>query len=31
MILMNLKINSHLAKDGGKVKLKNVVAEFFET
>jgi len=29
-IKMNLIINSHLAKDGGQVKLVDVVAEFFD-
>ena len=28
-IKMNLIINSHLAKDGGQVKLVDVVKEFF--
>jgi len=28
-IKMNLIINSHLAKDGGQVKLVDVVREFF--
>jgi len=29
-IKMNLIINSHLAKDGGQVKLVDVVREFFD-